>query len=87
MWNGTADILNAKPTSSRPTASSAIVDGGPAPLRREDDAELVEPGRARDGEREGDAVEEERARERAEQEILERRFGAAGARARMPVST
>src|SRR6266511_5865430 len=24
MWNGTADTLNAKPTSSRPTASSCI---------------------------------------------------------------
>src|SRR5687767_376885 len=30
MWNGTADTLNANPTASRPTASSATVGGAPA---------------------------------------------------------
>ena len=30
MWNGTADTLNAKPTASRPTASSASVGGAGA---------------------------------------------------------
>jgi hypothetical protein len=30
MWNGTAEILNAKPTASRPTASSAIGPGAVA---------------------------------------------------------
>src|SRR5919106_6734625 len=29
MWNGTADTLKAKPTASRPTASSATVGGVP----------------------------------------------------------
>ena len=29
MWNGTADTLNANPTASSPTASSATVLGEP----------------------------------------------------------
>ena len=71
MWNGTADTLKPKPTASRPTASSASVRA-----RRPDGdrrADLIEPGRPGDREGEGDAVEEERAREGAEQEVLERR--------------
>src|SRR5215475_4237411 len=31
MWNGTAETLNAKPTTSSPTARTAIVAGAPAP--------------------------------------------------------
>ena len=53
-------------------------------LRRQRDADLLEPGRAGDRVEERDAVEEERARERAEQEILERRLGAGDAGAAEP---
>src|SRR5574338_590677 len=31
MWNGTAEILNAKPTASSPTARSASTGGAPGP--------------------------------------------------------
>ena len=79
MWNGTAEILKQKPIARRPSASSAIVDGAPPPCG-ERAADLFEPRRARQRERERDPVEEERARERAEQEVLERGFGADGAR-------
>src|SRR5215467_6946221 len=41
MWNGTADTLNAKPTSSRPSASSCIGEGDNAC------AAMTEPTRSR----------------------------------------
>ena len=44
-------------------------------------ADLIEPGGSGDRESERDPVEEERAGERAEQKIFERRLGAAWARA------
>jgi hypothetical protein len=68
MWNGTADTLNAKPTASSPTASSATVLGGVRRLRRQRRADRFDARRARQREGEGDAVKEERAREAAEQE-------------------
>ena len=82
MWNGTAETLKQKPTASSPTASSASV--ACSDRRRDRRADDVEPRRAGDREGERDAVEEERAREGAEQEVLERRLGARRARAAQP---
>ena len=76
MWNGTAETLNAKPTASRPTASSASVAARRRPAR--DSATPICSSRVEPDERKGerDTVEEERARKRAEQEVLERGLGA-----------
>ena len=76
MWNGTAEILKAKPTIEQPDGQQCHRRGLCGALLRHHLTELVEPGRAgyREGERH--AVEEERARERTEQEVLERRLRA-----------
>ena len=74
MWNGTADTLNAKPTSSRPSAIGQQRVAGALARHHHDDP--VEPRRSGDAIGERDAVEKERARERAQQEILQRRLGA-----------
>ena len=77
MWNGTAATLNPKPTSSSamPTSSSGLRSQAAASAMRSRDRGEVR--RARRAVHERDAVQQERRRERAEQEVLERALGRA----------
>jgi hypothetical protein len=75
MWNGTAETLNAKPTSR----STIARDGHQIRAHRRGRnpyPDFVQARRAGDGVRERDPVEEERARERPQDEVLEGRLGA-----------
>ena len=71
MWNGTAATLKPSPTSrsAKPSEQHAVVRAAWSCARNVGDAgEVRRAGRAVD---ERDAVEEDRRRERAEQEVLE----------------
>ena len=81
LWNGTSATLKPKPTSSSPTpigssgAKGSGTDSGAMPC-----ADLRQVGRAGRAVDQRDAVEEEAAGERAQQEVLQRRL----ARPRVP---
>ena len=76
MWNGTAATLKQKPTSSSADASQQhrIVEASSPVHARADRRDIRRAGRAV---HQRDPVQQESRRERAEQEILERRLGAA----------
>ncbi len=79
MWNGTADTLNANPTTSRPRAASGEREAVRPPRERARDG--GEPRRARGAVGHRHAEQEERRGERPEQEVLHRALDRAEPRA------
>jgi hypothetical protein len=86
MWNGTAATLKPKPTStsSAPATNSGLPATGESGQELRDRAQVGGAGRAVD---QGDAVEQESARERAQQEVLERRLVRLELERRLPTIT